>query len=1771
MSATSRPSPGWPRSLSLLAAAFFTTLMPSGPVRATTTTCDNLNFLVFDSSALTYCYGALYTYPRYTHWCDGRQAFSDYLCLDLSTWASLMASHPEQFNVQLGCERKKQEIGYPPPEICGNNVDEDCDGVAASCDCVNPPAKSYGTAYCPGFSSSAYPTAIRNTGQCRDGVMTCGFNGVWGSCVGAIIPSPEVCGDGVDNSCNGQVDDGCPEICGDGIDNNGNGLVDEGCTMPDAPPVNACFQPPPSLDDLSQVNQGCPNGDWAGYDPIFLATRSATTEPFTDFEVTVLRTLGITRSYTSGDVMAGGAPGIFGLGWHHDWETTVVCSGNGALCSVVDGLGGKMAFAAQASTVTGVGALDKETLVLYRRTEPENLATGGYNLMVRRTSGEYILFQLDGSKLHFVPPASCAGLFCMDLNFNGTLRLTRNVDAAGRGVQVDFPAAGRLLTLTDDLGNQLSLEPSGSCPSLAGTLYYRAGSSGQEAAYVTYEYDLCTTLTRAVPGNNTPAPGKTAQLRHYEYQSTPKVGLLLKVRNEYDDAIEVFGYDTTTGNATSLLEARSSLTISYPQGNKDVVTSSYGALSSTATTFRDNSGKASTVNNVPGFGTDAEELWANSQDKMTWSGRYLTCSEQMAQYVRYFKRDAHNRVIAVSDFGGTPFADNETLHCKDSPWLSKTPLRSTSFEYGVTKTIAAGVSLSLELVTKTSKTSVFGEELAKAAGTGSVASNYKTTETLDYDVDVGTKAGDPSGYTCGPSTLPVGGVVCRKFVDGYTKDANGAIVPQKLGTFYTYDARGRVIRILGPIYIVGTPPAGNVDPVAERTYWPDDDADLLKRGRLHEVMRWPSGYPAPASALHTTYLLYDAFGPYQVQDEAGGVTAYSRAGGAGRVTRIDNPDGRYASTRYYDGERPRLILMSGGSARRFTYDDKGRLHVTEPLSGDPESGAPVTVGWSETRDHDAAGNVRLITRKDATGVIRWSQAFEYYPNGELRRLPHPEAGKGYARWTRNPVGVEKLYWDEDKHVTETQTDALKRAVQVQFEYWDAATSSRPALPMQGYWYEYEPGQDALSNVSALTSTRPVIAAYVHDDFGHLLSVSSPYTMTAGPYVYEYDARGNVVKRTGGGAVLVWQYDGVNRVTQLTATRNADPTTSTFTYSYTYDDPTARGRLRTITEPDRITTFTFDEMGRTRFEVVAENGVATPLTTEYVYAADGELSEVITPAGLHVKYERDPVTKDVTEVRNVTTGTKYASNVKHLPSGPITDLTFAGGATLSQGFNLRYEPIAILSGQLASTPTALQLSYTVSGSGLMSAVGPMSFTYDKRDRLERATPSYTTPYTYVFPNDTAAAWTAVNDRPQEAQDDTGRRVYALGYDDGSNMSAISKYDATGTTVSSTTCLVHDALGRLTAVGDAKVLVGPDARACKTENDLKSVTVRFRYDARNRRVGRQDGTGPWKQYVFTPAGVPLAEMTMPTTSGGAWTLQREYVWLDGRPLAQIEYPGPAGGNEGYVYLVHVDHLGQPRALTTKTNATVWAASPPRPYGDLDEAVAIDPASNLPVSTNLRLPGQYDEHLLDSIGLKGPFYNHHRWYLPSLARYMELDPVALKGGLNGRYAPDWYGYANANPVRWTDPSGKSGVGVYVGGSADSGIYVSGIGAQWSAGAGVFWGNGVGVGSYQQGGAFAGGMGASAGYPNQGNGSITGIALGAGGGLFLTNADSAHDLTGSFDTTTAFLPLIGVGINIQWAFSGDTWFFAVGPTWGVGVSGSTYNTDTYWTWDQRGKGMCK
>ncbi|HSG44972.1 MAG TPA: MopE-related protein, partial [Anaerolineales bacterium] len=150
----------------------------------------------------------------------------------------------------------------PTPEVCDDGLDNDCDGQTDE-SCTNlcngvPLTQSCGQngpGVCTAGTQSR--TCDPDTGQVSD----------WGACLGSVDPSPEIC-DGLDNDCDGTPDEGNPgggevcntglfgvcaagatscsstgqmvcqqitgataEVCGDNLDNDCDGVVDNGCQV----------------------------------------------------------------------------------------------------------------------------------------------------------------------------------------------------------------------------------------------------------------------------------------------------------------------------------------------------------------------------------------------------------------------------------------------------------------------------------------------------------------------------------------------------------------------------------------------------------------------------------------------------------------------------------------------------------------------------------------------------------------------------------------------------------------------------------------------------------------------------------------------------------------------------------------------------------------------------------------------------------------------------------------------------------------------------------------------------------------------------------------------------------------------------------------------------------------------------------------------------------------------------------------------------------------------------------------------------------------------------------------------------------------------------------------------------------------------------------------------------------------------------------------------------------------------------------------------------
>ena len=143
-----------------------------------------------------------------------------------------------------------------------------------------------------------------------------------------------------------------------------------------------------------------------------------------------------------------------------------------------------------------------------------------------------------------------------------------------------------------------------------------------------------------------------------------------------------------------------------------------------------------------------------------------------------------------------------------------------------------------------------------------------------------------------------------------------------------------------------------------------------------------------------------------------------------------------------------------------------------------------------------------------------------------------------------------------------------------------------------------------------------------------------------------------------------------------------------------------------------------------------------------------------------------------------------------------------------------------------------------------------------------------------------------------------------------------------------------------------------------------------------------------YVYGPGGM------LPGEYDNSGVLIREYVYVNGEPLAQID----AGSPEVLTY-IHTDHLMTPRYGTNAGGSTVWT---------WDSGAFGKEAPTGSATVNLRFPGQYydSESTLH--------YNWNRYYNPAIGRFISSDPIGLEGGLNT------FGYAGQSPVVFFDFKG-------------------------------------------------------------------------------------------------------------------------------------------------------
>ena len=697
----------------------------------------------------------------------------------------------------------------------------------------------------------------------------------------------------------------------------------------------------------------------------------------------------------------------------------------------------------------------------------------------------------------------------------------------------------------------------------------------------------------------------------------------------------------------------------------------------------------------------------------------------------------------------------------------------------------------------------------------------------------------------------------------------------------------------------------------------------------------------------------------------GQVTRFTQYNNRGLLLTMVDPNGVTNKFTYDIRSRllSRIVLaVSGNATNTFTYDGVGLVKsITLPDGSRLKyqyDGAhrlrsvSNSLGESIQYIPDALGNVAVQRLMSTNGMILKTQSSFFDQLGRLIRQVGGASQATYFSYDKN--GNRKSVTDALNNKTVQAFDPLNRLVSVT----DALTNVT------------QTAFDAQDKLISVSDPRSLVTEYVRDGFGQIIQETSP---DSGTTTYILDKAGNRVSQTDArGVVTLRAFDKLDRIISETF-----PASSKENLTFTYDSTTGGvGRLTGFKDEAGLTTLRYDYHGNLINSTRTMGGWTK--VTSYSFNNADRVLKIVYPSGHIVTYTRN-VIGNITSVgfRSSTSVpvTVLASNITYLPFGPIKSLVYGNGLARTDAYDADYR----LTGITTPNTQQLKLVYNAANNivaitNLLAPAKTQRFLYDKNNRLTQAIGSYGT--------------------NQFSYDGVGNR---LTQKKGSVLETYS-YSPTANRLQSTV-----------KSGITKTLSYTQNGNIATETKTGGSALTFTYNQRNRYSNLSSNGTQVASYKYNALGERLIKVTPAATNyfyydqwghliaetrpNGA--VIKEYVWLDDMPLAQID------GN-GAINYVHPDHLNTPQKMTSVTKQVVWE-SDQQPFGETKITASG-------VTQNLRFPGQYFD------AESGLHYNKMRDYNPITGRYVQHDPIGLKGGI------ELYGYVRSSPLRTIDPLGLS-----------------------------------------------------------------------------------------------------------------------------------------------------
>ncbi len=856
----------------------------------------------------------------------------------------------------------------------------------------------------------------------------------------------------------------------------------------------------------------------------------------------------------------------------------------------------------------------------------------------------------------------------------------------------------------------------------------------------------------------------------------------------------------------------------------------------------------------------------------------------------------------------------------------------------------------------------------------------------------------------------------------YEHDENGCVtgIADAIGTLASaqYDGDGNVVQ--------NTDSAG-----AKTTYTYDEEGKRLTQTRHVETEK--------GTEERTTRYVYDEAGDLvQTVDPEGNITAIER-NLLGQMTASMDEQGRRTAYEYNRQGEVSRVAYADGTEETFTYDPEGR--VTESVN---------RLGQSQAYTYDKAGN--LIKSTDSRGN---STTYTYDRNYNVTSVTN--AAGAQTAYTYDALNRNTSVTDAEGNTTKFTynrysfltgvTDAKGNTTT--YEYNKAGNRVKTTYPDGS---SVEGGYDGRGRTIWQKDVAGTKTEYTYDGADRLVRVENP---ASGAASYTYDRAGNLCAvEDANGNVTSYEYDGAGR---LTKTTQADGSTATRTYdrygrlekSTDYNGVTttveydSQDRVAQEKTGDSIKTYDYDTCGRLT-ESSSEGS-----TIRYAYNKYGELSEKTYENGQKISYSYDQFGRKgsvtVKDGDRVLDRTTYAydtmDRITRVVAKDGTAAVYAydengnrSAATFASGVRTTYEYDAL---------NRLLVQKTVDKTGALTA--QYQYTTEKngeRTKIQEEGPAGKKETEYEYDG----AGRLTGERTVSA-DSTGKETetsYAYEYDSAGNRTRKKVSTVGTTTVTDYTYNSRNQLAEEETKG-RKTRYHYDANGNLLKKSGAAVEESYTYDVYNRLVSCQsDREGKKETYSYDAEGVRRSRTTsqgkeeketlfISDTSGelsrtlaesdGKGELLATYGWGD-TLLSQTR----EGKTSTYLY----DGQGNVRGLLDEK-------------GSLTDTYAYNAYGELTAKT-----GETENHFLYTgeyyDGVSGLYYLRARYMNPETGTFTSMD--TWQGNLYEPVTLHKYLYANANPVKYKDPSGmfslqelNTTMAVYTAQQNQTSIYMLGL----------------------------------------------------------------------------------------------------------------------------------